>query len=539
MTRAIFYVLTIAALLSNTPAKAQVLAPADFVEYANVKLTSESIDKLSGKEKIALKEMIQAAIIMDGLFWRQAFAEPEQLKELTSDPKLLSYAAINYGPWDRLQGNRPFIKGAGEKPLGANFYPKDMKKEEFEAANFTGKKDLYSLVRRDSEGRLYSVPYSEVYKKELAKAAAHLRKAARLVVENELKQYLLARAEALETNSYQASDLLWMDMKSNKLDIVIGPIETYEDRLFGYRAAFESYVLIKDTDWSQKLARYAAFLPELQKALPVPENYKKETPGTDSDLNAYDVLYYAGDCNAGSKTIAINLPNDEEVQLKKGSRRLQLKNAMKAKYEKIMVPIAGTLLAPEQRDLLTFEAFFSNTMFHEVAHGLGIKNVINPERQGLVDDALKELAGTLEEGKADMLGLFMIEKLTQKGEFPATNLNSQYATFLAGMFRSIRFGASSPHGIANLARFNYFKEKGAFMRGLDGYYRADFKKMAEVNHELTSLTLRFQGDGDYEGVKAFLARYAVVDPQLESDLARLKHIPTDVVFQQGIEILGL
>jgi hypothetical protein len=530
---------TVILLAMVCPAAAQPLQPSEFVDYATVRLTSD-LRHLSKNEKQALKEMIAAAQIMDKIFWRQAFGDPAKLQTLTQDPVLLRYARINYGPWDRLQGNRPFIPGVGPKPLGAQFYPEDMTKAEFEAADFPDKLGLYSVVRRDPRGRLHAVPYNIAYGSDLEAAAAHVRKAADLVEEPQLKTYLRARADALESNNYQPSDLAWMDMKENSLDLVIGPIETYEDALYGYRATFESYVLIKDKEWSERLARYTKFLPELQRELPVPEEYKRETPGTDSDLNAYDVVYYAGDCNAGSKTIAINLPNDEEVQLKKGSRRLQLKNAMRAKYDKIMLPIADELLVPEQRKLLSFDAFFANTMFHEVAHGLGIKKVVAPGRDLLVKDALKELAGTFEEGKADMLGVFMIEGLTARGELPKDALDSQYVTYMAGIFRSIRFGASSAHGVANLARFNFFKERGAFSRdSKSGLYKVDLQKMAAANHELTAMYLKLQGDGDYEGARAFLAKYAVVDAQLQADLDRLKDIPTDIVFEQGVDVLGL
>lgn len=515
------------------------LKPNEYVKYAEVKLTS-NLRHLNANQKLALKEMIAAAQIMDKLFWRQSYGEPEGLKALTSDPQALKYAQINYGPWDRLQGNRPFVEGVGEKPLGAQFYPADMTKEEFEASDLTNKTDLYSVIRRDNKGRLFSVPYNLAYGSDLEAAAGHLRKAAGLVGEPQLQTYLLARADALESNDYQPSDLAWMEMKENALDLVIGPIETYEDRLYGYRAAFEAYVLVKDQEWSRKLAHYAKFLPELQRGLPVPEEYKTETPGTDSDLNAYDVIYYAGDCNAGSKTIAINLPNDEEVQLKKGSRRLQLKNAMRAKYDQIMRPIADVLIVPEQRKLLTFDAFFANTMFHEVAHGLGIKKVITPGSDLMVKDALKELSGTLEEGKADILGVYMIEALTARGELPKKELESQYLTYMAGIFRSIRFGASSAHGVANLARFNYFAEKGAFARDANsGLYRVNIDKMAEANNALAALTLKFQGDGDYDGTKAFFDKYGVVTAELKADLERLKEIPTDIVFEQGVEVLGL
>jgi hypothetical protein len=279
-------------------------------------------------------------------------------------------------------------------------------------------------------------------------------------------------------------------------------------------------------------------LPELQRGLPVPDAYKAETPGTDSDLNAYDVVYYAGDSNAGGKTIAINLPNDEQVQLEKGTRRLQLKNAMRAKFDAIMVPIADELIVPEQRRHVTFDAFFATTMFHEVAHGLGIKNTL--DGKGTVRDALKELASGLEEGKADILGLYMITRLHEKGEV-AGSLEDYYVTFMTGIFRSVRFGAASAHGRANMLRFNFFADRGAFTRDASGRYRVDMAKMRLAMDELSALILKLQGDGDYAGVQRLTSELGVIRPELAADLARLstRNIPVDVTFNQGKAVLGL
>jgi hypothetical protein len=321
--------------------------------------------------------------------------------------------------------------------------------------------------------------------------------------------------------------------------VVIGPIETYEDALFGYKAAHEAYVLVKDREWSQRLSRYAALLPGLQRDLPVPAAYKQETPGSDSDLNAYDVIYYAGDCNAGAKTIAINLPNDEFVQLKKGTRRLQLKNAMRAKFEHILMPIAGMLIASDQRAHVTFDAFFANTMFHEVAHGLGIKNTING--RGSVREALKEQASALEEGKADILGLYMVTRLFEQGELAGGSLLDHYVTFMAGIFRSVRFGASSAHGRANMLRFNFFERHGAFTRDADGTYRVNADNMRTAVEALSAVILKLQGDGDYDGVVTLMNEMGSMGPALQSDLDRLQgaNIPVDIVFEQGLKVLGL
>jgi len=334
--------------------------------------------------------------------------------------------------------------------------------------------------------------------------------------------------------------MAWMEMKDNPIELVYGPIETYEDQLFGYRAAYEAYVLIKDLDWSERLARFADYLPDLQRGLPVADVYKQESPGSDADLGAYDVIYYAGHSNAGSKTIAINLPNDERVQLQQGTRRLQLKNAMRAKFDQILLPIADQLIAADQRQHVTFDAFFANTMFHEVAHGLGIKNTIN--NSGSVRETLREHASWLEEGKADVLGLYMIEQLRQRGEISDGELLDNYVTFLASIFRSVRFGSSSAHGQANLVRFNFFREQGAFSRDANsGHYRIDPQRFAAASENLSRLILTIQGDGDHPTAAALLKDQGSIPADLQQDLQTLaeQDIAVDIVFEQGIETAGL
>ncbi|KGJ87236.1 dipeptidyl-peptidase 3 family protein [Colwellia psychrerythraea] len=507
--------------------------------YKEVTLTAD-LSHLSANQKQMLKLLIDASKIMDDLFWQQAFSQDKKsFLASISDEKVRRFAEINYGPWDRLNGDKVFLSKTAPKAHGAEFYPADMTKAEFEQSEFNDKKGLYSIVSRDGEGKLVSIPFSEIYHDQMDRAAAILDEAAKFADDKEFANYLTMRAQALRTDEYQASDFAWMDMKNNPIDVVIGPIESYEDQLYGYRAAFESYVLIKDLAWSDKLAKYAQFLPELQKGLPVAKKYKAEVPGSDADLNAYDVIYYAGHSNAGSKTIAINLPNDEEVQLKKGTRRLQLKNAMRAKFDAIMLPIADTLIVPEQRKNVTFTGFFANTMFHEVAHGLGIKNTLNGK--GPVRQALKEHASALEEGKADILGLYMIRQLLNKGAITEGTLKDYYTTFMAGIFRSIRFGASSAHGKANMVRFNYFQEKGAFSRNEQGLYSINVEKMTAAIDSLSELILTLQGNGDYQGVDNLVKESGVIGETLAADLARLEtaNIPVDIVFKQGKEVLGL
>ena len=534
----------LAACGAETPPE-QVVSSVESVEprpqiYAEFELTTD-LGHLSASQRQMIAVLIEASKIMNDLFWRQAFNDgyKDWLRSI-EDAEARRFADLNYGPWDRLANDAPFIEGFGPKPLGANFYPVDMSKEEFESAYLPGKQGLYSLVRRDNAGALVLIPYHVAYREELQQTAELLREAADLAEDQAFATYLKLRAAALISDDFRTSDLFWMDVKSNEIDVVIGPIETYEDRLFGYRAAYESYVLVKDMGWSDRLSRFALFLPELQEGLPVSAEYKQETPGTDSDLNAYDVVYYAGHSNAGSKTIAINLPNDEEVQLEKGTRRLQLKNAMQAKFEKILLPISDLLIDEAQRKHVTFDAFFSNVMFHEVAHGLGIKNTING--RGTVREALLDVASSMEEGKADVLGLYMVIELLKAGELGEADIMDYYVTFMAGIFRSIRFGAASAHGKANMVRFNFFEEQGAFVRDPEsGTYRVDADRMTQAMTELSRLLLMLQGDGDYERASELTETMGVIGDQLQADLDRLTRagIPVDITFRQGLAPLGL
>jgi hypothetical protein len=508
--------------------------------YAEFTLTAD-LSMYSERQRKMIALLVEAAQIMDDLFWKQAYGDNYEawLASIDVDATRL-FALQNYGPWDRLDENKPFIDGVGAKPLGANFYPRDMSKEEFDAAYLPGKTGQYSLLRRNAAGELTVIPYHVAYAGELKAAAELLHRAADYAESADFANYLKLRASALISDEYQLSDMYWMDVKDNDIDVVIGAIENYEDRLFGYRAAFEAYVLIKDLEWSARLARFATFLPELQEGLPVADEYKQESPGSDSDLNAYDVLYYAGDSNAGAKTIAINLPNDEQVQLQKGTRRLQLKNAMQAKFEKILEPIAATLVDDAQLKHVTFDAFFANTMFHEVAHGLGVKNTITGK--GTVREALLDLFSSMEEGKADVLGLYMITELHDGGEMGETILEDYYVTFMAGIFRSIRFSASDAHGKANMVRFNYFKDAGAFVRDDEsGKYKIDFERMRAAIYGLSHDLLVLQGDGDYRGAQELTNSKGIVDHQLQADLDRLTQasIPVDITFNQGLAELGL
>jgi len=496
------------------------------------------LSHLSENQKKMLPLLFEVAEIMDDLHWQLACGEKQDLLGAIEDEATKKLFIINYGPWNRLDGQKSFVEGVGEKPKGAYFYPTDMTKEEFEAFESDTKSDLYTVIRRDEAGKLISVPYHEEFGEELQKAADLLNQASELAEDEGFKNYLKLRAKALMSGEYFESDMAWMDMKNNDIEFVVGPIENYEDALFEYKAAFEAFILIKDKTWSDRLAKYSALLPKLQTILPVEDKYKKETPGANSDLGAYDAIFYAGDCNAGSKTIAINLPNDEKVQLAKGSRRLQLKNSMQAKFDNILIPISNILIAENQRNHVTFDAFFANTMFHEVAHGLGIKETITGK--GSCRKALTDLYSTLEEGKADVLGLWLITNITEMGEFE-TKLMDNYVTFVTSIFRSIRFGTSSSHAKANLIRYNFFMEEGAISRNEDGTYSIDFDKVKTASDKLANIIITIQGDGDYEAAVKFKEKYHVITPDLKNDLQKLDdaNIPVDVIWNQGLDVCGL
>ncbi len=505
--------------------------------YAPVKLTAD-LSQLSDSDRQVIPLLIEAAKIMDTLFWLQSYGNPDSLLNSIKDEKAKQFVMINYGPWDRLSGDTPFIAGIGKKPETANFYPADMTKEELDKSNVKDKEGQYSIIRRDSTGKLYSIPYHIAYKEPLQRAAALLKRASQLSTEPEFKKYLSLRADALTTDQYTASDIAWMDMKNNSLDVIIGPIENYEDALYNRRNAYEAYVLVKDKQWSQRLEKYVAMLPELQQGLPVDAKYKAEKPGTSSQLAAYDIVYYAGHSNSGGKTIAVNLPNDETLQQTKGTRRSQLKNAMQAKFDKIMQPIANEFIDASQVKQVNFDAFFANVMFHEVAHGLGIKNTVNGK--GTVRNALQEQGSWLEEAKADILGLYMVSELVKKGELQGP-IENYYTTFMAGILRSVRFGASSAHGKANMLSFNFFQEKGAFEKTSDGKYKVNFEKFRTAMNDLSNLILTLQGNGDKAGVAKLQSEKGIVNPPLQADLDQLskKGIPVDIVFEQGVDVLGI
>ncbi|MCM1041446.1 MAG: Zn-dependent hydrolase [Bacteroides sp.] len=513
--------------------------------YARVELKSD-LSRFSDQDRKMMAYLCDAAEVMEDIYWKEAFpGDRNEFLNSIQDKTLRKFAEINYGPWDRLDGNIAFMPvpgakdGMNDKPRGACFYPADMTIGEFEAWNDPDKDSHYTMIVRDENGKLKAVWYHDYFKEDIERAAALLDSAAALASDEGFKKYLSLRARALRTDDYFESDLAWMDAKSSDIDFVVGPIEDYEDDLFGYKSAHESFLLVKDPEWSARLSKFADMLPQLQRELPVDPKYKSEMPGTDSDLNVYDVLLYRGDGNAGGKTIAINLPNDERVHIQKGTRKLQLKNAMKAKFDNIVIPIADIVMNPEQRKMVDFDCFFEDVTFHEVAHGLGVKNTINGK--GTVRSALKETYSAIEEAKADIMGLYMVDQLYQKGEMSGSDVDKNYITFFAGIFRSVRFGAASAHGKANMLCFNFMKDHDVFTRDAEGKYTVDLPKMKEATKALMAQILKYQAEGDYEGVRQWMAEKSVVPADLQEDLDRIAeaNIAKDIYFVQGKSVLGL
>ena len=505
-------------------------------EYAQVELKSDLVNNLNDKEKELVKIFFQVGEITDDLFWQQTFGDKSQLDTIT-DNYAKEFAMIHYGAWDRLDNNKPFLAGYGEKPAVCNYYPHDITAEEFDAFEDANKNSWYTVIRRNEDGSLKSVWYHEAYAEEIGRICALLEKAVTLAEDPGLKNYLEKRIEAFKTDDYLESDLAWMDMKDSKIDFVTGPIESYDDKFQETKASYESFILLKDEARSKDLAKFVAMLPALQKELPCAPEYKTFVPGTSSDLNVYDAVYYAGDCNAGSKTIAINLPNDERVHALKGTRRLQLRNSMKAKFDKILMPIGQLIVTPEQQKYLNFDAFFWNVTFHEVAHGLGVKQTINTNES--VDAVMGTEKTSWEEAKADILGLFMVTKLIEMGEITNITAEDAIATYIAGILRSVRFGAASSHGKANMMCFNYMEKAGAFSRDTKGQYVIDFGKAKEAMNGWAALILQTQGDGNVEFATKYRAENGGITPALQADLDKISGagIPRDITFIQGADIL--
>jgi hypothetical protein len=508
-------------------------------------MVEADLSRLSLSEREVLRRIVAASAFIDEVFLRQAWADnaalrdrlraaPDELGRLSPDDlgrAALDYFGLSYGPWDRLDES-PFV-GNAPRAAGAGFYPPDMTKEEFEAwirqhpGDEKAFKSLTTVIRRQG-GKLVAVPYSVEYREWLEPAARELESAAAATENATLRRYLTLVAAAFRTDDYYPSDVAWMDLDS-RVEVTIGPYETYEDRLFGYKASFESFVTLVDEEQSAKLGRYKAELPALERNLPIPEEHKNLSRGAESPIRVVDEAFAAGDTRAGVQTIAFNLPNDEKVREAKGSKKVLLRNVMNAKFRQILKPIAERVLDAEQLKLLSEEAFFNETLFHELSHGLGPGRIKVDGRDTEARLELKELYSAVEEAKADVMGVWNILYLIQRGMFPESFRQPLFATYVAGVFRSTRFGVAEAHGQGTAMQFNYLRERGAVsVDEAAGKVRVDFTKIEAGIRDLVHDLCMLQAKGDYAGTKALLDRYGVMTPALAAPLARLDGIPVDI-----------
>ena len=506
-------------------------------EYAWFDLTAD-LSKLTESERKLLPIFFEIGQIMDDLFWEQTFGD-KTLLDTISDPWVKEFALINYGPWDRLDAEKPFVSGYGPRPATANYYPQDITRAEFDAFADPLKSSHYTILTRDENGNLKTVGYYEAYKEKLDRVCELLDQAIEITDNPSMKKYLVERKKSLQTNDYFPSDMAWMDLRNSNLDFVFGPIENYDDAFNSVKTSWEAFVLVKDVDASTKLAKFVQMLPQLQKELPCDPAHKNYVPGTSSDMNLYDVVFYGGDCNAGGKTIAINLPNDDRVQAKKGSRRFQLRNAMQAKFDKIMKPIGEMIIEPSEQSNISFDAFFWNVTFHEVAHGLGVKQTVNGK--GSVDEAMQTENSSWEEAKADIIGLNLVCSLIEKGEISDITVEEAITTYIVGLLRSVRFGASEAHGIANMMCYNYMFENGAFTRNGNGTYHINYEKARKAMEGWIALILKTQATGDFAFASQYSKDHGTIGPELQKDLDRINKagIPRDIRFHQGLDVLGV
>jgi len=501
---------------------------------------------LDENQKVVVTKLYQAGKIMDEIFLKQAYGKNDiviqAIKETASadTEQLLKYFDIMFGPFDRLEHNKPYF-GTAEKPKGANFYPEDMTKEEFlkwiddhpeDEAAFTSE---FTMIRRDGD-KLIAISYSEFFKEELGRASALLREAAEYADNPTLKKYLETRATAFETNDYYESDMAWMDLTDHKIEIVIGPYEVYEDELFNYKASFESYLTIRDADASEKLKVFGSYLDDLEKNLPNPDEHKNFERGSESPMVVVQQIYSSGDCKSGIQTIAFNLPNDERVREAKGSKKVLIKNLHEAKFKKQLYPIAEIILEEDKLQYVTFNGFFTDVLMHEMSHGIGPGNIEIDGRKTDVKKELKETYSTLEECKSDLLGMYNNIFMIEKGKFDASFENEIWYSFLGSVFRSIRFGISEAHGGSNAIIFNFLLEKGAYIFDeKTEKILIDHDKIYDVVKELANKILVIQATGDYQASKAMIEKYVVESPVIKLIRDKLSAIPVDIKPVYSIE----
>ncbi|HKC55520.1 MAG TPA: hypothetical protein VKC35_05330 [Vicinamibacterales bacterium] len=507
--------------------------------FAPVDLSAD-VSKLPSNERQALAKLVDAAKVMDALFLRQVWAgnEPMLLTLLQDTSPLgrerLHYFLVNKGPWSRLDHNDAFVPGAPAKPEQANFYPPDATKDQVEewlstlsGSQKTFATGFYTTIRRNAEGKFIAVPYSYEYQGELAHAAALLKEAAALTRQPTLRTFLEKRAQAFLTNDYYDSDVAWMELDAS-IEPTIGPYEVYEDEWFNYKAAFEAFITLRDDAESAKLARFGAELQEIENNLPIDPKYRNPKLGALAPIRVVDVVFSAGDGNRGVQTAAYNLPNDERITAEKGAKRVMLKNTQDAKFAKVLLPISKIALAAKDQPNVDFDAFFTHILMHELMHGLGPHTIVAGERPSTVRQELKETYSTIEETKADISGLFALQFLVDRGTLEKKYEQTMYTTYLASMFRSIRFGLNEAHGRGVAMQLNYFLDKGGVTVSPDGTFAVNVPRIKQNVIDLTRDLMTMQAVGDYAASKQMIATLAVVRPPVQRVLDRLASVPVDI-----------
>lgn len=511
----------------NTGSKSAVQKKAD--EYALVKIAAPDLSNITDNGKEVLNLYKFAADQADSIYWKQVFGDKGQIDAL-EDEDLKEFAYINYGPWNRIDG-KVFIEGYGERRLGANFYPSDITVDEFDSLQDPSKDSRYTLIRRDSLGKLTTVWYHDAYKENIDKICNYLTAAADITIKESVRDYLLKKAEALRTDDYYEAECSWLDMTDSKMDLILGPNEVNDDQFLGRKASYEAYVLLKDLKRTETVNEFAKMLPEFQQALPCEDEYKSFVPGSESDIYTYDAIYCSGHANAGIKLMALNLPYDPKVQEVKGTRTALLHNIMVEKFNRLVNPVGQVVFNPEDQAKLDAESFYWNVAFREIAHALGVKETVNGK--GAVDEALGNKALTWEDAKANVAGLYLVCKMIDENKLPGINSKeSAIATFVANLIRSQRFGETSQLGRAYVMIYNFMAEKGAFSRNDAGKYTIDNAKVLDAAAELTGIILKTQANGDTEFAEKFEQQYCSLSDNFKSDERniRLENIPLDIKF---------
>jgi hypothetical protein len=508
--------------------------------FVPVEITANT-SKLSDGDQKALAKLFEASGILDRLYTRQIWSGNEALRaklEADKSPEgalRLKYFNINMNPWSVLDHDAPFIEGIPQRPGGANFYPEDMTKEEFNAwveklpeAEKQKATGFFYTVRRDANRQLSLVAYSEEYKDLLEPAAKLLHEAAALTTNTSLRNFLTKRADAFLSNDYYASDIAWMDLDS-PLEPTIGPYEVYMDDMFNYKAAFEAFITLRNDEETNKLSMFSKHLQDIENNLPIAPKSRNPKLGTSAPIRVVDELLVGGEARAGVQTAAYNLPNDERVTREKGSKRVMLRNVQEAKFQNVLVPIARAAVDTSQQSKIAFEPFFTHILAHELMHGLGPHTLMVNGKQTTVRQQMKDLGSALEEAKADISGLFALQYLIDKGVVAKSIEEPMYITYLAGTFRSVRFGINDAHGKGMVLQFNYLMDLGALQyNATTGTFKVNLAAMKDASQKLTGDIMTIQAEGSYEKAKALFDKYVVIRPEMKAVLDKLTDIPTDI-----------